>query len=127
MKSQKNKDLQIIEELRRRFDAKVVDKRPDQEDLQILEERNKLEEIRWRYVDYLKYFDLIKCYGLDLKLMDRLKWNIVWSLKIIRKSFWNQSFISRLKIMIRLNGLSQNMNGTKIEWNYYGNKKPTLR
>lgn len=68
---------ELIEELKQRLGAIPEEEFPSKEDLAVLEERAKVEEAySYSFSAFVEYFQLIKCYALDEKLLEKLAWKI---------------------------------------------------
>ena len=88
-----NSEIQIIEDLKTLFGAEPETYHPDKEELRFIEERDKLEEeIQWSFEKYVESYELIKAYGLELKLINRLEWFIVFYLKYRKEEFLRSEF-----------------------------------
>lgn len=98
MKDKKIDESEIIEELKQRFGAEPESYQPDEEDRRFLKERDKLEEeMLWSFEKYVEHYKLIKAYGLDLKLIKRLEWFIVFYLENKKEEFLDSEFYKEFK------------------------------
>ncbi len=80
------------------FDAIPASYSPDEEELRLMDERNKLEEeMSWSFEAYVENYDLLKEYGLDEKLINQLEWLIVFYLENRREEFLGSEFYKRFQ------------------------------
>lgn len=87
-----------IEEIKLLFDAIPDFYSPDEEELRLMNERQKLEEeMAWSFEAYVENYDLLKAYGLDEKLINQLEWLIVFYLENRRDEFLESEFYRRFK------------------------------
>lgn len=94
----KNNDRTILNLLRELFDVVPEQYIPDEEELQFLEERDKLEqETAWSFEMYVQNYEKLKEYGLDEKLLKQLKWLIIFYLENRRDEFLGSQFYEKFK------------------------------
>ncbi len=66
---------ELLEELKQRFGAERI--APDDEEFRFLDERDLLfEECCWDFNAFIKYYQLIKQYGLEDRCLEVLAWKI---------------------------------------------------
>lgn len=98
MKDKNIDESEIMKELKERFGAEPELYQPDEEELRFLEVRDKLEEeMLWSFEKYVEQYELIKAYGLDLKLIKQLEWFIVFYLKNKKEEFLESEFYKEFK------------------------------
>lgn len=87
-----------IEEIKKLFDAIPDAYSPDEEEIRLMDERQKLEEeMAWSFEAYVENYDLLKAYGLDEKLINQLEWLIVFYLENRKEEFFGSEFYERFK------------------------------
>jgi len=87
-----------MQQLRELFDAEPEHYIPDEEELQFLEERDKLEqETAWSFEMYVKNCERLTKYGLDQKLLKQLEWFILFYLENRREEFFGSAFYQKFK------------------------------
>src|SRR6056297_3374542 len=98
MNNRINNDAEIMEELKNRLGAEPELYQPDEEELRFIEERDRLgEEMQCSFEKYTQYYELIRAYGLDLKLINELEWFIVIELEHNREEFIRSPFYQKFK------------------------------
>jgi len=98
MTNRENNDAEIMEELKNRLGAEPELYQPDEEELRFIEERNRLEkEMECSFEKYTEHYELIRAYGLDLKLINELEWFIVIELEHNREEFVETPFYQKFK------------------------------
>lgn len=98
MKDKNNHDSDFIESIKDQFDAESDTYEPDRDDLQFIDERNRLEEeTAWRTNMYAKNYEQLKIYGLEDKLMRELDHNIRYWLENRTKEFFDSEFYRQFR------------------------------
>lgn len=94
----KTNESEIIKELEQQFGAEPEHYVPDEEEDLFMKERHELEEkVHWSFEQFEKYFDELKIYGLDEKLINKLEWFIVFKLENQKEKFLRSLFYERFK------------------------------
>lgn len=87
--------IKIIREL---FDVEQDEFHPDEVQLDFMDQRDEIEEkLSYSFEAYVDNYDLIKEYGLDLKLLRKLEWFIVVYLENDGKAFKESEFYRKFK------------------------------
>lgn len=98
MKKEKLNHDELVEVLKSLLDADPDSYIPDEDDLQLIDERNQLEkETVWSFEAYVDNHEKLKAYGLDEKLMNELEWLIVFYLENRKEEFLSSKFYVRFK------------------------------
>ena len=70
-------ESELIDELKKLFGALPENEVMDEEEERFLRERAKVEELySWDFSAFVQYFQLIKEYGLEEKILKQLAWKI---------------------------------------------------
>ena len=98
MTNKKNDSSDFIESIKDQFDAESDTYEPDRDDLQFIDERNRLEEeTAWRTDMYAENYQQLKIYGLEDKLMRELDHTIRYWLKNRTKEFFKSEFYRQFR------------------------------
>ncbi|NBC66941.1 MAG: hypothetical protein GVY07_14955 [Bacteroidetes bacterium] len=98
MTKKKDDDQDIIKSIKNRLGAESELYEPDEDELQFLYERNRLEEeTAWRTDMYAKNYEQLKAYGLDDKLMRELDATIEYWLENRPQEFFNSEFYRQFR------------------------------
>lgn len=98
MTDRKMNNTEFIEVLKDQFGAEPETYHPHEEELRFLDERNKLEEEVYGGLEaYVEKYELLKAYGLEEKLINRLEWFILFYLENKKEEFLGSSFYRKFK------------------------------
>ena len=94
-----NKENQdkLLEVLQEKFGAEMVSNEPSEDERRFLKERYELEQMIWTLELYFYYYDLLKTYGLEQKILEELEWNIIWQLENNKNEFLKSVFYKKFK------------------------------
>jgi len=89
---------EFIEELKDQFGAEPETYHPHEEELQFMDERNRLEEEVYGDLEaYVEKYELLKAYGLEEKLINRFEWFILFYLENKKEELLQSPFYRRFK------------------------------
>lgn len=89
---------EIIRKINELFDAEPEEFIPDKDQLEFMDKRDEIEKkLSYSFDAYIDNYDLIEEYGLDLKLLQKLEWFIVFYLENDYKKFTNSKFYKKFK------------------------------
>ena len=98
MTDKKNDEADFIESIKDQFGAESETYEPDRDELQFIDERNRLEEeTAWRIDMYAENYEQLKIYGLEDKLMRELDHTIRYWLENRTKEFFKSEFYRQFK------------------------------
>lgn len=99
MKNIKKHESELIKELKQRFGAEEEQYEPNNDELQLIEERSALEnsEEIWTLEGYVKNYDRLVQFGLEEKQMENLQFHIEWSYRNWKKMFYRSEFYKQFK------------------------------
>lgn len=98
MTDRKMNRSEFIAELKDKFGAVPETYHPHKEELQFLDERDRLEEQVYGDLEaYVEKYELLKAYGLEEKLIKQLEWFILFYLENKNEEFLQSSFYRRFK------------------------------
>lgn len=98
MNNEQLNEEKLLGELTEKFDAIPEIYSPDEDELRLIDERDKLEkEMACSLEACTENVDLILSYGLDEKLLNQLEWLIVFNLEYRKEEFMKSEFYERFK------------------------------
>jgi hypothetical protein len=99
MKNSKNSEPEILDEIKRLFEAVPELPELDEEHQRFLDKRAELEKRHdvWTFQGYLKLNDTLKAYALEDKLMENLEIKIRWAMEDDKEEFLKTKFYRRFR------------------------------
>lgn len=98
MTDKNHDDSDFIKSIKEQFGAESETYEPDRDELQLIDERNRLEEeTAWRTDMYAENYEQLKFYGLEDKLMRELDHTIRYWLENRTQEFFKSEFYWQFK------------------------------